>query len=345
MVESKTKSFFFRIQTTSFILLSFVIFSCSEEDWNNVCDNNTKAYWNTSLLVLSSGQKTHPCYPGLQFVSEPGINVNQNQITLSEAGGTATIGTNAQIQVFLGSEPKENVNIQVVVTQPSYAFVSPTNIVFTKNNWNQNQSIVVTANNDSVINGTHQTIIRLIPSSTDTSFRLNEKLIQTDILDNDKIIFSSGIGTQGALGGISGADAVCQAHANCPSGTQCKAMLVDNSFNLRRASVTPNVGDGQIDWVLKPFASYYRSNRTELIATSTSASLFTFNLTFAVTGSSSTAWTGLNPNWTNQGSDCTGWTVTGVTGYAGDIGSSTSSALGFNSFNCTDSLLLYCVEQ
>lgn len=345
LVESKVILFFILVRNILVCFIFFILFSCENVDLDNTCDIKSKSYSITSIIVIASGQKTHPCFPGFQIINDAGINISQNFISLSEAGGNASNGSTFSLQLFLGSEPKEDVNVQVMVSNPSFAFVSPTNLVFSKLNWNQNQSVMVTAINDTVINGTHQTQIRFIPSSVDTSYPLQEKLVSVEILDNDKIIFVYPVGQSGALGGIAGADSLCQSNVNCPAGKQCKAMLGDSAFSARRASTTANVGDAQIDWVLKPNSSYYRSNRTDLIGTTNNVSLLTFNLTFAIAGSSSTAWTGLNPNWTNNGNDCTGWTVTGTSGYGGDTGSNTSSALGFNSFGCGSSLLFYCVEQ
>ena len=56
----------------------------------------------------------------------------------------------------------------------------------------------------------------------------------------------------GNLGGIAGADAVCNSDAAKPSITPniYKAMIVDGT--TRKASTTTNAGDGQIDWVLLP---------------------------------------------------------------------------------------------
>ncbi|TGL22290.1 DUF1554 domain-containing protein [Leptospira yanagawae] len=345
MVESKFKTFFFLFRQLAFLPFFLSLISCSDGSFNNACDTKTKAYFETSLIAVAAGQKTHPCYPGSQIVSEPGINLSDNFVTLTEAGGTSSNGSSYTVQVFLGTEPKDDVNVQVIVGNPSYVLVSQSNLLFSKSNWNQNQSTVITAVNDTVINGNHSTLIRFLPNTNDTSIPLNEKLIQVEIVDNDKILFPTSVGQTGALGGVSGADGVCQSNANCPSGKLCKAMLGDSINLFRRASVTANVGDGQIDWVLKPNTSYYRPNRTDLIATTNNVSLFTFNLSLAVSGTSSTAWTGINPNWTNNGNDCTGWTVTGTSGYGGDTGSNTTSALGFNTFGCTSSLMLYCVEQ
>lgn len=347
MIESKWNLFIF-LKTNQFlfsILLILSLLSCENETFNNACDTKSKSYFETSILAASIGEKRHPCYPDFTIVNQPGLNVSSQFVTLSEAGGNASIGTSSTIQLYLGSEPKENVNVQVIISNGAYVTPSQTFFTFSKSNWSTFQNVTLTAMNDTIINGTRTVLVRFVPSSTDSSFRLEERIIQAEVSDNDKIIFVTSLGQTGALGGIAGADNLCQANVNCPVGKICKAMMGDSGFLLRRASISSNIGDGQIDWVLKPYASYYRSNRTDLIGTTTSASLFTFNLTFAISGTSSTAWTGLSPDWTNNANSCTGWTVPGVFGYGGDTGSSTTSALGFNSFSCGSSLVHYCVEQ
>jgi hypothetical protein len=52
------------------------------------------------------------------------------------------------------------------------------------------------------------------------------------------------------LGGIAGADSKCQ--AECGAGW--KAMLVGGT---RRATVTPYVGDEQLDWVIAKYTHHY----------------------------------------------------------------------------------------
>ncbi|MCG6147848.1 DUF1554 domain-containing protein [Leptospira levettii] len=347
MIESKWNLFIFLKKNQIFFstLLLLSLLSCENETFNNACDTKSKSYFETSILAASIGEKRHPCYPDFTIVNQPGLNVTSQILALTEAGGNVSIGTSSTVQLYLGSEPKENVNVQVIVSNGSYVTPSQTFFTFTKSNWSLSQNLTLTAMNDTIINGTRTVSVRLVPSSNDSSFRLEERMIQIEVSDNDKIIFPTTVGQIGALGGISGADSLCQANVNCPVGKICKAMMGDSSFLLRRASLSANIGDSQIDWVLKPYASYYRLNRTDLIGTTTAASLFTFNLTFAISGTSSTAWTGLNPDWTNNANSCTGWTVSGVSGYGGDTGSNTSSALGFNSFSCGSALVHYCVEQ
>ncbi len=76
------------------------------------------------------------------------------------------------------------------------------------------------------------------------------------------------------MGGIAGADGICNSDPAKPANSgSYKAMLA--SGTIRRASVTPNSGDGQIDWVFRPNQAYVRLNGT-LIMTTNSSGLFIF---------------------------------------------------------------------
>lgn len=176
----------------------------------------------------------------------------------------------------MGAAPKDTVSVQVIVSNPSYATVSPTSFVWTPNDWEVSRYITVTAVNDTFINGTRNFTIGLSPSSNDTSMRLQDQTISMDIVDNDKIIFITTGTYTGILGGVYGADAICQADAKCPAGKICKTMLVDAGSDSRQASNTANLGDGQIDWVLKPFSTYVRNDTPTVIATTTANSLLPF---------------------------------------------------------------------
>jgi hypothetical protein len=148
---------------------------------------------------------------------------------------------------------------------------------------------------------------------------------------------------QGSLGGIAGAD------AKCPAGY--KAMIADGVNRV--ASVTPNLGDGQVDWVLKPF-TYYRNGANQLVFFTDGAALLgvqnnqTVPLANAITATDEGfgVWTGMLQNWTSD-VDCNNWTIgtmassgrsanpTGVTNFINNGGAS----------QCQWERRLYCVQQ
>ncbi|MCW7469764.1 DUF1554 domain-containing protein [Leptospira kanakyensis] len=329
------------------IPLSYIfLFSCNGNSANNVCDSKSKSYAETSVLLGMIGEKKHPCYPGFQILTNPGLNVSAKNGIISEAGGNALQGSALSFALSLGMEPKEPVSVQVIISNPSYATVIPTSFVWTKSDWSIIKNISVSAVNDTIINGNRNFSIRLVPTSDDSSMRLQDQIISMEILDNDKVIFTTTTSYTGALGGFTGADAICQADVKCPVGKVCKAMLVDNTSDSRVASNTPNLGDGQIAWVLKPFATYARNDDTSTVIGTTNAnSLFTFPIV-AIRPTSTTAWTGLAADWTSAvGLHCGEWALTSGNGNAGDTFATSSNAIRLNSFTCNSNLPFYCVEQ
>ncbi|MBL8019258.1 MAG: DUF1554 domain-containing protein [Leptospirales bacterium] len=151
------------------------------------------------------------------------------------------------------------------------------------------------------------------------------------------------------LGGISGADATCNSNANKPgaaTGT-FKALLADDPTNARRASVTANAGDGQIDWVLYANKQYRRSDGVTVIATSNANRLFTFPLTVGFIAGAGGHWTGFGAGWTSDATNCAGWTngVAGTGRDGTDNGTGTGAISNIlNNCNTTGPGLI-CIEQ
>lgn len=333
------------IFSVSFIFIfSLFVLSCEKNIPNNVCDSETSAYAETSVMLGLLGDKKHPCYPGNLIVNNPGLNLSANNGTISEFGGNAAQGSSLSFRLYLGMAPKDPVSVQVIVSNPSYATVFPTSLVWTSSDWSVLKSITVTAVNDTIINGTRNFLIRLVPISNDSSMRLQDQIISLEVLDNDKIIFTTTGSYTGILGGIFGADGICQADVKCPVGKICKAILAEAGSDARVASATANLGDGQIDWVLKPFSTYLRNDTPTVIGTTNASSLFTFPI-IGIRPTSSTAWTGLSADWTSNVNHCDSWGLSSGNGNAGDTAGTGTSAIGFNSFPCTSNLPFYCAEQ
>ncbi|WP_082281182.1 endostatin-like outer membrane protein LenE [Leptospira kirschneri] len=188
-----------------------------------------------------------------------------------------------------------------------------------------------------------------------------------------KFVFATSTPHNGDWGGVSGADVYCQ--ANIPgsiAGTgPYKAMLV--APTRRQATVNPNVGDGQIDWVFKPNTEYRRADGITKVMTTNSTGLFDFSkgsLTNSFEGSfSGYIWTGLYSDWRTVATygemchevpefaltDTSGWEGNGNEGRYGSITSTSSSAISLSTSGCWNktvkifttirNLGILCVEQ
>eukprot|EP00299_Pterocystis_sp_00344_P016398 c8229_g1_i1.p1 GENE.c8229_g1_i1~~c8229_g1_i1.p1 ORF type:complete len:858 (+),score=201.21 c8229_g1_i1:35-2608(+) len=147
--------------------------------------------------------------------------------------------------------------------------------------------------------------------------------------------------------GIAGADAVCRMFA----GHRFKAMLTDedgcNGAPCRRATVTPNTGDGQIDWVLKPKAAYFHLDNTTLVGTTGANSLFEWPLLTNI-GGAFNQMTGMHGDWTTwvngtcSSYRCADGTCQQAIGWAAGLtaqllqGAYDTSGCGVNRFICVE---------
>jgi len=164
------------------------------------------------------------------------------------------------------------------------------------------------------------------------------------------------IAVTGKANGVLAADALCMKDAQYPGTGTYKALIVDGTTRI--ASLSPNAGDGQVDWVLKPNAIYYQSDGRTPVMTTGGNGLFVFGTLknpFDPNGAD-TYWTGLSPDWTTfpptngANQNCLGWSYNADIWNRGTFGQggATDSKAIYGSYNalCTDkSYHLICVEQ
>lgn len=150
------------------------------------------------------------------------------------------------------------------------------------------------------------------------------------------------------VGGIASADSMCAADAARPAAATfpVKAFLVGGA--VRRASLTPDAGDGQIDWVLLANQQYRQANGTTVIGTTGANRLFTFPLAapsgFVPSGIAFK--TGLTGTWLSSGNDCGAWANTVGNQDLGTGNTNTTAAIAGGSIACTNpGYYLLCVEQ
>ncbi|MCT8335332.1 DUF1554 domain-containing protein [Leptospira sp. 85282-16] len=163
---------------------------------------------------------------------------------------------------------------------------------------------------------------------------------------NPCYLFLSGSGYPPNPGSAKNFDTFCSSDGNYPGTGTYKAMVVDGV--TRRASISANIGDGQIDWVFAPNRTYRQTEG--VIGTTNSAGLFisALSLRFSV---NSKYWTGLYSDWTtNTSNTCDLWrsnsgSFTGIMGQ-GNSTAIASITAGWPADSCNVSnQQLICVEQ
>jgi gliding motility-associated-like protein len=109
-------------------------------------------------------------------------------IVSSISGNTREDGTIATFTIKLNSEPTDNVTIGISSSDPSEGTVSPASVTFTPANWNSEQTITVTGENDAVADGNQTyTIVIGAATSTDTNYDgLDPDDISLQNIDDDQ---------------------------------------------------------------------------------------------------------------------------------------------------------------
>lgn len=329
-----------------YLFILFLFISCSKDSLNNACDISSDSFLESVLVFnLIGGTKSY-CSAGMIELNPSVVVVNSKQGSVSEGGGSLTAGSSSLFSVTLKEIPGANVEVQLSLSHPSYATINPTKLNFDATNWSKPQNIQVTGINDSIFNGNRQFRVILIPTSIDTSLDLNPREIEMQILDNEKRMFLSTNPYQGGgFGAVSGADAICSLDTHCPPGAICKAMILNGSTRI--ASTTANLGDGQVDWVLKPNAHYYLTDGSTLVSNTDNTSLLQFPFTNAIDSVNFGTWFGGTTGWVyDTNTSCFTWTalVNTESGFILRTQQATNLFLGAN-YGCANPLKLLCVEQ
>ncbi|WP_035982698.1 Len family endostatin-like outer membrane lipoprotein [Leptospira meyeri] len=169
------------------------------------------------------------------------------------------------------------------------------------------------------------------------------------------IFLSSNVmGTPG-VGGITGADAICNGDVNRQRGKTYKAMV--SVPGVREVLGNPTGTLTYTDWVFK--ASTFYSNSTDSSnttgATTTANRIFrdsntTMQMNFALGTNGTRFWTGITitgGNLANSTDNCSNWASIngGVSGVTGVVGASTTSLVDATTNACNTSARIVCVEQ
>jgi uncharacterized protein len=111
-------------------------------------------------------------------------------ITITQSGGNTSVtegGASDSYQVSLNTQPTDDVTITLTNPgSPSQLAVTPTTLTFTPTNWNTAQSVSVTAVDDLLVEGLHNSVINHSVTSTDANYStVSVPAVTVGIVDND----------------------------------------------------------------------------------------------------------------------------------------------------------------
>jgi hypothetical protein len=145
-------------------------------------------------IILDTATSTDMNYDGLDpdDVSVTNIDNDTGGVTVTESAGTTDIaegGATDSYTIVLNSQPTGNVAVSIVPDAQST--VSTSSIVFTALNWNNAQTITVTAVNDALAEGDHTSTITHTATSTDLGYDgIAIDSVTANITDNDAAGFT-----------------------------------------------------------------------------------------------------------------------------------------------------------
>ncbi|TGM61540.1 DUF1554 domain-containing protein [Leptospira vanthielii] len=308
----------------SFFVLIFsmgILTNCGSPAMENVCDASSESFSKTIAAKLILGDISSQC-----------ISMNISNLTGFTVGGKISGLTGAGLRLIL------NQKVTLEIPSGSTEFLFPI-LVPVGSNYEVNFANQADGNFCELINATGKVTNKNIQ---DIEINCKSSCINC-------IIFITQNGYPANIGKASNFDSSCQSDPNYPGSGNFKAMVVDGIS--RRASITSNLGDGQIDWVFKANQAYIRPNGIA-IETSNANGLFTSIISTPITTTSSDHWTGLESDWTtylNGDGACLKWTTnfSGELGVAGDAYTQDILTLtrGKGLQQCSINRELVCVEQ
>ncbi len=163
-----------------------------------------------------------------------------------------------------------------------------------------------------------------------------------------KVMFAHAVSSAN-LGGVSGADSLC--NANKPLGfmdSTFKALLVDNS--TRRACTTPNCGGGEsehIGWVFTKDSDYCTSDYEKRVGTTDSAGLITPDEAGALGTTGTNYYLGVGDNWIAMPNRCSNWASSSgsAMGRRGNFNATDHAFHSYGEMTCSTAANIVCVEQ
>jgi hypothetical protein len=218
-------------------------------NWNNpktitvtAIDDNEAEGLHTSI-IHHSVSSTDSNYNGISL-DDIVVEVHDNDVagvTISQSDSSTDVtegGTADSYTVVLNTIPTANVTI--TITSDGQTTVSPTTITFTPLNWNEPQSISVTAVNDLYAEGLHISTIVHSAASTDSNYNgISIPNITAKVTDNDTagiiVTASDGDTTVSESGSTDSFTVVLNAR---PTGTVTIDVLTDSHCSVDTSTLT-----------------------------------------------------------------------------------------------------------
>ncbi|HNN80300.1 MAG TPA: DUF1554 domain-containing protein [Leptospiraceae bacterium] len=302
---------------------------------SNPISLNTGA--NTITIVVSQNNGLSTTYT---------LTVTRSPIVLTSLSGiTTSFGTLSP--VFSSTTTSYSMTLANAVS----SFTLTPTATDSSANITVNGSSVLSGNPSSPIAlsvGSNTITIVVSSGSSTTTYTINVIRLNSSVYR----IFITVATYNGNLGGVTGADAKCNADVNRPNdGSTYRALVVDNSSLARRACSNPDCTNSaeNLNWTFKPNTAYVRATDSAAILTTNAGGIFTFGtLTNSFgTGATVSYWTGLRNNWQSSSNDCSDWTNStgGIDGRTGDSTATNSNAIRNNTPACNTFWYLVCVEQ
>ena len=141
----------------------------------------------TITAVASSSDKRYNGVKSVPFV----VNVIDNDVAgiiyYSSASTVTEAGATVQLSCKLNSEPISDVALNINSNTPDRLLISSSTLTFTPSNWNTLQHVVLSANNDTLVNGDVTATVTLSTSSEGDLIynELENVTLPITIIDND----------------------------------------------------------------------------------------------------------------------------------------------------------------
>ncbi len=281
-------------------------------------------------IVLSAASSSDPAYDGVVPADVTTTNIDNDSAGItppSISSFTTEDGGSATFAVKLNSQPVAEVTIGISSSNLAEGIVSPSTLIFTEQNWNAGQEVVVTGVDDDMVDGNQDyTVILSVASSTDPGYDgLDPADNPVTNIDNDSAGF--------AIGSISG--------STTEDGDMAAFTVKLNSQPTADVTVdvsSSDTGEGTVSPASLTFTPANWNAYQTVMATGVDDDLAdgnqSFSITLAAATSSDAGYDGLDPTdvtLVNTDNESAGFTFGPLGGNTTEAGGTTAFTVKLNS--------------